>query len=154
MTLSKNAQRHSIIFGPINLSANGETGMSDRRANLSPAMTLITLLASYVAALEQSVLMQQLELFRPSFCDAAQPLVMSSSSFSVGRSCSLTCPIIFSSCDFWSSVAFQPGIIPDKPIPPSKPPRASDDTPPTSVPVNAPSPAPTPVPTPPPASNP
>ncbi|KAG9956373.1 hypothetical protein KCU60_g43, partial [Aureobasidium melanogenum] len=41
-----------------------------------------------------------------------------------------------------------------EPIPPSKPPRASDDTPPTSVPVNAPSPAPTPVPTPPPASNP
>ncbi|KAG9652904.1 hypothetical protein KCV04_g37, partial [Aureobasidium melanogenum] len=78
---------------------------------------------------------------------AAQPLVMSSSSFSVGRSCSLTCPIIFSSCDFWSAPTAEP-------IPPSKPPRASDDTPPTSVPVNAPSPAPTPVPTPPPASNP
>ncbi|KAG9711316.1 hypothetical protein KCU69_g51, partial [Aureobasidium melanogenum] len=43
------------------------------------------------------------------------------------------------------SLAHGPWIAPTaEPIPPSNPPKASDDTPPTSVPVNAPSPAPTP----------
>ncbi|KAG9615084.1 hypothetical protein KCV01_g58, partial [Aureobasidium melanogenum] len=76
---------------------------------------------------------QTLELFRPSFCDGFYGRT-------IGRR-KLIC--LHLDCPFMP-----------EPIPPSKPPRASDDTPPTSVPVNAPSPAPTPVPTPPPASNP
>ncbi|KAG9799330.1 hypothetical protein KCU96_g57, partial [Aureobasidium melanogenum] len=151
-----------------NFSANGETSMSSRGANLDSVTTSISRSNSYVGDLQASSVDGAAEaVSTPLSAGYAVVVVLNRRIASTARhvlQLLLSRPLLLVDLTkhllklthlVTRSLAHGPWIAPTaEPIPPSNPPKASDDTPPTSVPVNAPSPAPTPVPTPPPANNP